>query len=93
MSKHQVSCIQKSDRYDLQNKIEFIGGQNYNGTQWKITVDRAIDGIESGKWEFFVQIGDIAVDVVISSKNGFKYLKTENDDLESNNLLNLPSCP
>ncbi|MFV8374006.1 DUF3892 domain-containing protein [Flavobacterium sp. GSP11] len=94
MDRHEIKCINKSDRKNLHERIENIGGLNPNGTRWRISQERAIQGIESGKWAFYVKNPDnIIVDVIISNHNGNKYLKTKNDSLESNNLLSLPECP
>jgi hypothetical protein len=92
MDRHEIKCIQKSNLKDPHNIIEFIGGVNSNGTRWKIRVERAIEGIESGKWEFYVNHQGLKIDVIISSNLDNKYLKTKNDDLQPNNLLNLPDC-
>ncbi len=93
MSRHKVRCIQKSNRHEIHNIIEFIGGLNSNGTNWKVSQKRAIQGMESGKWEFYVEIDGKIANVIIATNNGLKYIKTESDNLESNNLLNLPNCP
>lgn len=93
MSRHRVLCIQKSNNSEIHNIIEFIGGLNSDGTRWKVSQSRAIDGIESGKWEFFVEFNNKVVNVIVATNNGNKYLKTENDGFELNNLLSLPDCP
>ena len=93
MDRHEIKCINKSNRFNPHERIEFIGGLNSNGTRWRITQAMAIEGIESGKWGFYVRLNNILVDVIISTHNGNKYLKTKNDGLEINNLLSLPECP
>lgn len=93
MSRHRVFCKQLSNLHQYYNKIEFIGGINADGSRWKVSQSRAIEGIESGKWEFYVQFNNELVDVIVASNNGVKYLKTKSDGIEPNNLLNLPSCP
>lgn len=89
----QVRCINKNDRYSAHERIKNIGGFD-NGQRWKITEDRAIAGIESGEWKFFVSVDGQSVWVIVAiSRFGNKYLKTQNDGEQPDNLLSLPECP
>lgn len=91
--RHQVLCINKSDRQNHYERITHIGGKNFNGTKWKLKEEDAIAGIESGKWAFYVGTGINEVAVIVStSSRGHKYLKTKNDGEQPNNLLSLPEC-
>ncbi len=88
----EVKCINKQDRPNPWERITHIGGVNVDGSAWKITQQRAIEGIENGKWDF--NVGNTALTrvkvVVAVSQHGNKYLKTEADGEDKNNLLSLP---
>lgn len=89
----QVSCINKSDRYNPHERIKNIGGINADRTRWKFTQAQAIGYIESGTYSFFVSVGGYTTDVIIAVHNGNKYLKTNPDATGKDNLLSLPECP
>jgi hypothetical protein len=94
---HEITCINKNDRYSPYDRMTHIGGitgGELTGGAWKITQHAAIQGIESGKWSFYVSEGGEIVNVIVAkSAYGYKYLKTEADGDEPNNLLALPECP
>jgi hypothetical protein len=59
-----------------------------------MTQPAAIAAIEAGKYRFYVSVrGDSVWVVVATSRWGNKYLKTQNDGDQPNNLLSLPECP
>ncbi len=91
----RVECINKSDRFNPHERIRSIGGRNGDRTRWHLSQERAIEGIETGKWSFYVErpAGDRVGVVVARSAAGNKYLKTEADGDQPNNLLSLPECP
>jgi len=91
---HQVTCI-IPDGSDPDRRIDSIGGATgaENGGRWCIKLDVAIEGIEAGKWRFWTHANGKSVWVIVAERNGRKYLKTEADGDEPNNLLSLPRCP
>lgn len=93
-SDHQIRCINKTDRNSAHDRISNIGGVNADGGRWRLTLNEAITGIENGTWRFYVHAAGKSVWVVVAkSAAGNKYLKTENDGEQPNNLLSLPECP
>ncbi len=93
MNTAQIKCINKNPRVDAYHAITHVGG--FASSQWKLTLADAIGKIERSEWDFYVDrpSGDRVRVVVAVSRFGNKYLKTEADGDEPNNLLSLPECP
>lgn len=89
----QIKCINKDPRLDPYHAITHVGG--YATSQWKLTLADAIGRIERQEWQFYVErpSGDRVWVRVATSRYGNKYLKTDADGDEPNNLLSLPECP
>jgi hypothetical protein len=84
----QVTCVNKTDRYNPHERIENIGGYG-----WKHAEDDAISYIENNVYAYYVNRGGSQVNVIVAQRLGHKYLKTENDGEQPDNLLALPECP
>lgn len=90
----QIQCVNKTDRYNPHERISNVGGVNADKTRWKLTQEQAIQATESGQWRFYVSVGGHSVWVIVAvSRFGNKYLKTEPDGDQPDNLLSLPECP
>lgn len=84
MSRLQVTCITKNSDYE---RITHIGGAG-----WRHSEEEAIRNIENGWSEYHISKNGHDVKVIVSSRNGRKYLKTVNDGDSPDNLLSLPRC-
>ena len=95
MTDHEITCIQKTDRGEVHEKVRTVGGIDpTDGKRWKLSQGEAIMAIETGKMRFYVMVSGKSVLVVVgSSPWGNKYLKSASDREQPNTLLNLPECP
>ena len=92
-TKLRVECIKKTGRHDAHERIKAVGGGS-PGRIWKYTQEDAITWIEDGTFEYYVinkEGKEISV-IVARRQYGHKYLKTEADGEQPDNLLNLPEC-
>lgn len=90
----QIKCINKSDRTNPHERITHVGGVNPSGTRWRMTQTDAIADMEAGTYKFYVSVdGDFVWVIIAVSRYGNKYLKTQADGDQPNNLLSLPECP
>lgn len=89
----KIECINKSPRQDPHLRIQNVGGQDGDGTRWKMSESEAIAAIENGTYSFYVNVNGRVANVIVATHEGRKYLKTEADGLQPNNLLSLPECP
>jgi hypothetical protein len=90
--RYQILCI-KGQNHPNQNKLSFIGGKNPLGETWMLGVDQAIMGIESGKWEFYVnwEKESFEIEIQLDSENQ-KSLGTPKMPNQENLLFQLPQC-
>ena len=89
----QISCI-RPDGVDQDYRIDEVGGVNPDGGRWRISIDRAIEGMDCGRWKFFTRVNGRRADVIKrKSTAGRWYLTTVADGYVTNNLSSLPRCP
>jgi hypothetical protein len=94
MTRYEVRCVRKTDRYNPHERIHGVGGLNPEGTRWYATQGQMIVWIETGQYDFLVRVDHREVRVIVAvSRYGYKYIKTEPDGEQPNNLLSLPECP
>ena len=87
----QISCINKDDRYSPYERIRNLGGV-HNGKAWKHTLNEVIDFIERRVYSFHTHVNGHTRNVIIATRHGVKYLKTEADNDTPDNLLSLQEC-
>ncbi|MBE0530275.1 MAG: DUF3892 domain-containing protein [Rhodospirillales bacterium] len=93
MADLQITCINKSDRMNPHERILRVGGGQTILGSWRKSQEEAISEIETGTNRFYVHVGGKSVWVIVAtSRFGNKYLKTEDDGEQPNNLLSLPEC-
>jgi hypothetical protein len=89
----EVTCVTKNEQAQPTERVTHIGGINGRGRGWRLTRAEAIEGIISGRWQFFVRVGEAKTTLVVGmSAMGARYLKTELDDGDPRTLLQLPEC-
>jgi len=89
---HQIRCVKRGKGASPNQRISHVGGAS-GLSNWLISVQQAIKGIEDGSWLFCVLKDDRVVPVVVATtRSGEKYLKTSADYEQPGLLLALPEC-
>ncbi len=92
MAQYRVVCITKrGGHYNPRERITHLGFATTAGTEIR-RQEEVIAWIENRQHQFYVARPSGSVWVTVASRNGRKYLKTEADGDEPNNLLALPEC-
>ena len=94
VTRAEIRCVNKLPRYEPHERIKNVGGINPNSSRWKMAQQEAVNGIDNGTHSFYVNRGGRTVEVIVAtSRYGNRYLKTEADGEQPDNLLSLPECP
>jgi hypothetical protein len=92
MARYEVVCITKrGGHYNPHERISHVGIATTNGTSVQ-RQEQIIPWLETRQHSFYVMRAGKSVGVVVATRNGRKYLKTEADGAEPNNLLALKEC-
>lgn len=87
----QIMCVGKTNRQSVHARISHLGGVNGDDVHWRLSIDEAIEGAESRRLKFYINVkGQSHWIVVATSYLGIKYLKTKIDGDQPNKLLSLP---
>jgi hypothetical protein len=91
MPSAQIKCVTRNPRGEPYHRITDVGG--FTDRHWRISVEDAIEHLESGAWELYILKNGERRGVVIANRAGRKYLKSEADGEAPDSLLALPDCP
>lgn len=88
MSRHEVKRIYRRTE-SIYSGVEFIGGNNSDGSKWKMPIDRAIDGIRANKWEFYIVINEHELNLIVQINEYETILCIDFPKIGSININNL----
>jgi hypothetical protein len=88
-SRHAVSFLNRAYSHDPLERIENIGGVSSDRKRWKLSQAQAINAIEGGTDEFFVNTESGPVKLVVLTHQGQKYLRSEREGTHPDDLLSL----
>jgi hypothetical protein len=87
----RVTCVIRRRQGGLSRSIVALGGTDAEGDDWQFSEPQVISAIERGE-TFYVEQDAKQVKLIVATRFGHKYVKTEADTLLTNNLTKLPSC-
>lgn len=88
----EITHVGKTGHCEPYNAIDRIGGTHPDGKQWRLSQQDAIGVIERKELSFYIRAGGRIARVVLAEHAGHKYIKTENDGVNPDDLLALPGC-
>ncbi len=92
MARYRVVCITKrGGHYNPHERISDVGIATAQGTQ-RYPQEQVISWLDNRVHSFYVMRGGQSVEVIVAAHRERKYLTTQADGIEPNNLLALPEC-
>lgn len=94
MGRYPVECVtvDSSSEYDDCRCITTIGIPSKGGGTNTYTPARIHDRIEDEGDSFYIEHGGSETDLETAERGGTKYVRTESNDTEDDNLLEQPPC-
>lgn len=92
MKRLRILCTKRLTKGSFEGDITHISGVNGTGEKWNISIREAVEGINSGSFEFFIveQFKEINVKVTGDIE---KSLTALGQGYLHNLLFDLPDCP
>jgi len=90
---HEILFVRRTANTTAEPTITHVGGKLKEGVPWSIPIADAINGIQSGRFEFYIMNGDgKAENLTIGRHSSYgMFLKTTHDKGKPERLLRLPS--
>ncbi|WP_338225419.1 hypothetical protein [Algoriphagus confluentis] len=89
-SRLQILC-KSSNNSDQQEIPSWIGGKNNQGELWSLPIPQAIEGMKTGKWDFFINFQGKSFEVELDQDHDPPRLTTKSAG--RNLFQELPDCP
>ena len=86
-----INCVIKTNHQNPAEQIKGVGGIS-DGQQWKLSQAEVIRQIESSENQFRMAVNGHKALVIVSTVDGKKYIRTEEDRVGENKILLLPEC-
>jgi hypothetical protein len=89
-----IRSIVKTEQTDALQRIKAVCGLTPEGSHWTLTHEDAVSQVENGICRFYIERpGDKRYDVIVAMDvRAHKYLKTNADRDQPEELLFLPDC-
>lgn len=92
-SRYDVTAVCKAEGRNSFETVTHLCGESYDGSEWQITMEDAVEGVRCGRFEFVVQSEDGKQHELRIAMSPYAryYLKADKDRGEPRTLLSLPT--